>query len=112
MVIAEREDGTWYLPTMATEVRDVCGAGDTVLVTLGTGMLAGLSLREACRIALASAARQVAVLGISVITGHGRHGRLNAEHRLRPAIFAAPCNTFPAPVQEQCPAEHQAGNPL
>ena len=37
MVCAERDGATWYLPAEATEVRDVCGAGDTVLAAIGIG---------------------------------------------------------------------------
>ena len=68
MVAAEREGGTWYLPAEATEVRDVCGAGDTVLAALGTGMLNGDCLRRACRVATMVGGRQVAELGIAAVT--------------------------------------------
>jgi D-beta-D-heptose 7-phosphate kinase/D-beta-D-heptose 1-phosphate adenosyltransferase len=65
MVCAEREGGTWYLPAERVEVRDVCGAGDTVLVALGTAMLGGKTVRDACRFASVAAGRQVAQLGIT-----------------------------------------------
>jgi len=41
MVCAERTGATWHLPATPTEVRDVCGAGDTVLAALAVGMIHG-----------------------------------------------------------------------
>ena len=50
LVCAEREWGTWYLPADCVEVRDVCGAGDTVLAAIGAAMLRGKSLANSeCR---------------------------------------------------------------
>lgn len=68
MVAAERAGGTWYLPAEPTEVRDVCGAGDTVLAALGTGMLNGDCLRRACRVAATASREQVGRLGIAPVT--------------------------------------------
>lgn len=67
MVCAERKGGTWYLPAEPVVVRDVCGAGDTVLAAIGTAMLAGNSLRQACRIALVAARQQISHVGISTV---------------------------------------------
>lgn len=67
MVAAEREGATWYLPAEAAEVRDVCGAGDTVLVTLGAAMLARNTLREACRFATRAGTDQVGFVGVAAI---------------------------------------------
>ena len=67
MVVAEREGGTWYLPAEATELRDVCGAGDTVLATLGAAMLDGSCLRRACWLATRAGGRQVTELGIAPV---------------------------------------------
>ncbi|MCA9119244.1 MAG: hypothetical protein H6822_22510 [Planctomycetaceae bacterium] len=63
MVVAEREGETWYFPAKATDVRDVCGAGDTVLVALGLALLDGNSLQASVRLAISAAAHQVAQLG-------------------------------------------------
>lgn len=67
VVCAVREGATWYLPAERVEVRDVCGAGDTVLAAIGTAMFGGESVREACRFAAVAAGRQVAKLGISIV---------------------------------------------
>ena len=40
-------DGAFHVPTLALEVFDVTGAGDTVIATLSTLLAAGLGLREA-----------------------------------------------------------------
>ena len=54
MVCAERDRAVWYLPAEPTEVRDVCGAGDTVLAAIGVGLLNGNSRRKACWLAMES----------------------------------------------------------
>jgi D-beta-D-heptose 7-phosphate kinase/D-beta-D-heptose 1-phosphate adenosyltransferase len=66
MVCAEREGGAWYLPAERVEVRDVCGAGDTVLAAIGAGMVCGESVRDACRFASVAAGWQVGALGINL----------------------------------------------
>jgi D-beta-D-heptose 7-phosphate kinase/D-beta-D-heptose 1-phosphate adenosyltransferase len=68
MVCAERDGATWYLPAEASEVRDVCGAGDTVLAALGTGMLNGDCLRRTCLVAASASREQVGRLGIAPVT--------------------------------------------
>jgi len=51
------------IPTVAREVYDVTGAGDTVLATLGFILACGGDIEEACRVANASAAVVVGKLG-------------------------------------------------
>jgi bifunctional ADP-heptose synthase (sugar kinase/adenylyltransferase) len=51
----------------AVQVRDVCGADDTVLAAIGVVMLGGESLREAYRFAALAAGRQLVNVGISVV---------------------------------------------
>jgi bifunctional ADP-heptose synthase (sugar kinase/adenylyltransferase) len=67
MVCAESAGATWHLPATPTEVRAVCGAGDTVFAALAVGMTTGKSLREACRAAMGAAGRQVANVGIATV---------------------------------------------
>ncbi|MCC7086470.1 MAG: bifunctional hydroxymethylpyrimidine kinase/phosphomethylpyrimidine kinase, partial [Pirellulales bacterium] len=64
MVAAEREGGTWYLPAEATEIRDVCGAGDTLLASLAAMLYERKQLKEACIFASCAAANQVSSVGI------------------------------------------------
>jgi rfaE bifunctional protein kinase chain/domain len=69
MVCGERLGATWYLPAASTDVRDVCGAGDTVLSALAVAVSAGKTLYEACRLATAAAGHQVASVGIVSVSG-------------------------------------------
>lgn len=71
-VYAERlGEGTWYYPAEAAEVRDVCGAGDTVLAMLGVAIASGATLCEACFLAGITAKQQVKSLGVAPM-GHAR----------------------------------------
>jgi rfaE bifunctional protein kinase chain/domain len=44
-------DEIWHIPTMAREVFDVTGAGDTVIATVALALAAGVSLIDACLLA-------------------------------------------------------------
>ena len=61
-----RADGAVHEPTLAQEVYDVSGAGDTVIGTLGLMLAAGLELPVAMRLANAAAGIVVAKLGTAV----------------------------------------------
>ncbi len=65
MVCAERVGATWYLPAEPAEVRDVCGAGDTVLSALGIAFAEEGSLRDAGYLASVAANNQVTTVGIA-----------------------------------------------
>ena len=67
LVCAEHDKDTWHLPTNRVDVRDVCGAGDTVLAALGVAVARGTSLRESCVLATSVAAQQVSRVGVSSI---------------------------------------------
>ncbi|MGL4269256.1 MAG: bifunctional D-glycero-beta-D-manno-heptose-7-phosphate kinase/D-glycero-beta-D-manno-heptose 1-phosphate adenylyltransferase HldE [Plesiomonas sp.] len=57
-----------HLPTLAQEVYDVTGAGDTVIGTLAATLAAGKSLDEACFLANAAAGVVVGKLGTSTVS--------------------------------------------
>lgn len=57
-----------HIPTVAREVFDVTGAGDTVLAVLGCAVGGGLSLTESAKLANVAAGIAVAKLGTSVVT--------------------------------------------
>ncbi|SCK19706.1 D-glycero-beta-D-manno-heptose-7-phosphate kinase [Vogesella sp. LIG4] len=61
-----RADGALHEPTLAKEVYDVSGAGDTVIGTLGLMLAAGLPLPQAMSLANAAAGIVVAKLGTAV----------------------------------------------
>ena len=67
MVCAERNGATWHLSAPRVEVRDVCGAGDTVLAAIGAGILSEPSIRRACGFAAIAAGRQVGQVGVSSV---------------------------------------------
>lgn len=58
--------GNLHVPTVAREVYDVSGAGDTVIATLGVMLAAGASLEEAVRTANRAAGIVVGKLGTAV----------------------------------------------
>ncbi|MDB5886752.1 MAG: D-alpha,beta-D-heptose 7-phosphate 1-kinase [Polaromonas sp.] len=59
--------GELHVPTVAREVFDVTGAGDTVIATLATMTAAGLSLREAVPIANLAAGIVVGKFGTATV---------------------------------------------
>ena len=62
-----READVLHVPTVAKEVFDVSGAGDTVIATLGVMLAAGRSLHEAVRWANRAAGIVVGKLGTAVV---------------------------------------------
>ena len=57
-----------YLPSVAREVADVTGAGDTVIATLALALAAGASLAESARLANEAAGIVVGKFGPSTVT--------------------------------------------
>jgi D-beta-D-heptose 7-phosphate kinase/D-beta-D-heptose 1-phosphate adenosyltransferase len=58
----------FHIPTVAREVFDVSGAGDTVIATIGVLLAAGADAATAVRIANQAAGVVVAKLGTAVVT--------------------------------------------
>lgn len=56
-----------YIPTKATEVFDVTGAGDTVLASLGLALSSGLNIEEACVFANHAAAIVISKVGSATV---------------------------------------------
>jgi rfaE bifunctional protein kinase chain/domain len=59
--------GSLHVPTVAREVFDVSGAGDTVIATLGVMLAAGASMEQAVRIANMAAGIVVGKFGTAVV---------------------------------------------
>jgi len=57
----------FHLPTLAQEVYDVTGAGDTVISVLASSLAAGSSFEEACTLANAAAGVVVGKIGTSTV---------------------------------------------
>jgi len=66
--LIQRGQPAAHLPTRAREVFDVTGAGDTVSATLGCGLAAGLSLRDATALANLAAGVVVGKLGTASVS--------------------------------------------
>jgi len=66
--IAIFEEEMTVIPTVAREVYDVTGAGDTVLASLGVALASGLNISEACEFSNKAAAVVVAKVGSATAT--------------------------------------------
>jgi D-beta-D-heptose 7-phosphate kinase/D-beta-D-heptose 1-phosphate adenosyltransferase len=67
MSLFTRHGAAVHIPTVAREVFDVSGAGDTVLATLAVGMASGLAMAEAAGLANVAAGIAVGKLGTSTV---------------------------------------------
>ncbi|MDP8078689.1 bifunctional D-glycero-beta-D-manno-heptose-7-phosphate kinase/D-glycero-beta-D-manno-heptose 1-phosphate adenylyltransferase HldE [Phocoenobacter skyensis] len=68
MTLLRPNQEAYHLPTLAKEVFDVTGAGDTVISVLATALADGRSYEEACYLANAAAGVVVGKLGTSTLT--------------------------------------------
>jgi rfaE bifunctional protein kinase chain/domain len=62
------DEGAWSVPAVAKEVYDVSGAGDTVIAVLGTMLAAGMSLKEAVKLANKAGGIVVGKLGTATVS--------------------------------------------
>ncbi len=67
MSLFERGGGIIHIPTVAREVFDVTGAGDTVISTLTLAMAAGAKMEDAARISNYAAGIVVGVVGTATV---------------------------------------------
>ncbi|WP_133543444.1 bifunctional D-glycero-beta-D-manno-heptose-7-phosphate kinase/D-glycero-beta-D-manno-heptose 1-phosphate adenylyltransferase HldE [Mesocricetibacter intestinalis] len=89
----------YHLPTVAKEVFDVTGAGDTVISVLATALADGRSLEEACYLSNVAAGIVVGKLGTSTVSTvelenaiHGRSATgfgIMSEEALKEAVKQA-----------------------
>ncbi|MFZ2053914.1 MAG: D-glycero-beta-D-manno-heptose-7-phosphate kinase [Candidatus Aminicenantales bacterium] len=68
MAVFEQGRKPIHIPTLAREVFDVTGAGDTVIATAGLALLCGATIREAALIANAAAGIVVGKIGTATAT--------------------------------------------
>ncbi len=68
MTLFEGNGRVTHIPTLAKEVFDVTGAGDTVIATLALGLAAGLSMLEAAMLANIAAGLVVGKLGTAAVS--------------------------------------------
>ena len=70
-----------HIPTVAREVFDVSGAGDTVLAALAVGIASGLSMVDSARLANVAAGIAVGKLGTSIVTPQEIIDTVSLEHK-------------------------------
>ena len=88
MVLVMKDGSTTHIPSIAREIYDVSGAGDTVTAWMGTALAAGASVREAAQLANYAAGVEVGeARGGDRVTGGGARG---ARGAVRPDRAAAP----------------------
>ncbi len=68
MVLVTKDGNLIQIPSMARQIYDVSGAGDTVTAWLGTALAAGASLREAAQLANYAAGVEVGKPGVATVS--------------------------------------------
>ncbi len=68
MSLFEAGKKAFHVPTLAREVFDVTGAGDTVIAALALGMVSGLKIKQAVELSNLAAGIAVGKLGTSVVS--------------------------------------------
>ena len=68
MVLVTHDGVTTRLPSLAREVYDVSGAGDTVTAWVGTCLAAGATVREAAQLANIAAGIEVGKAGVATVS--------------------------------------------
>ena len=79
MCVFERSGRKTLIPTVAQEVFDVAGAGDTVIATFTLALASGATMEQAARLANYTAGIVVGKLGVAVTTPEELRDRLNAR---------------------------------
>src|SRR4051812_20649328 len=68
MVLVTKDGTLTQIPSMAREVYDVSGAGDTVTAWMGTALAAGATVREAAQLANYAAGVEVGKAGVATVS--------------------------------------------
>jgi D-beta-D-heptose 7-phosphate kinase/D-beta-D-heptose 1-phosphate adenosyltransferase len=68
MSVFDTQGAVYHIPTIAKEVYDVTGAGDTVIATASLALLSGATIQEAALLANAAAGIVVGKLGTATVT--------------------------------------------
>lgn len=77
MSLFERAGAPVHIPTVARQVFDVTGAGDTVIATLAAARAVGATLAEAATLANCAAGFVVGIVGTAVITPDALHRQID-----------------------------------
>ena len=68
MSLFESDGSNWHIPTVARQVYDVTGAGDTVVGTLALALATGADMRDAAALANYAAGVVVGMVGTATVT--------------------------------------------
>jgi D-beta-D-heptose 7-phosphate kinase/D-beta-D-heptose 1-phosphate adenosyltransferase len=68
MLLVTKDGSLTQIPSMARQIYDVSGAGDTVTAWMGTALAAGASVREAAQLANYAAGVEVAKPGVATVS--------------------------------------------
>ncbi len=79
MTLFEKGHPTRSIPTVAREVYDVSGAGDTVIATLTLALTAGANLMQAATLANYAAGIEVGKLGVATVSAGELNQRIREE---------------------------------
>lgn len=79
MAVFDRDGRQTRIPTVAQEVFDVAGAGDTVIATVTLALAGGADLVQAARLANYAAGIVVGKLGVAIVTPQELSWRLAAR---------------------------------
>ena len=80
MTLVARDGSAYQFATMAREVADVTGAGDTVIAAVAAGLGAGMSLAASAELANQAAGIVVSKSGTATVTGRELESALSVEH--------------------------------
>jgi D-beta-D-heptose 7-phosphate kinase/D-beta-D-heptose 1-phosphate adenosyltransferase len=68
MSVFEMDGSSFHIPTMARQVYDVTGAGDTVIATLALSLATGASIRDGAVLANYAAGIVVGMVGTATVS--------------------------------------------
>ncbi|HUR96312.1 MAG TPA: D-glycero-beta-D-manno-heptose-7-phosphate kinase [Gemmatimonadales bacterium] len=68
MVLVMKDGSTIHIPSIARDIYDVSGAGDTVTAWIGAALAAGASVREAAQLANYAAGVEVGKTGVATVS--------------------------------------------
>lgn len=82
MLLVEQGKKPFHIPTVAREVFDVSGAGDTVIAALTVSLAGGATFREAAEISNYAAGVVIGKVGTSTVTAKELYQAMEIEHIL------------------------------
>lgn len=88
MTLLSADQSVSHIPTMAQEVFDVTGAGDTVIGVLALGLAVGLDIASATQLANIAAGIVVGKLGTATTSYNELQHRINEHHVINQGVVS------------------------